>query len=95
MRGRDAGLALQDADFITGPIILRQALHAYRNQSATTPESELTPIKILPSKYIFPNSWMGGALKPVCNLRHDEFDPDSCKALYPDAFAITYFAHSW
>lgn len=86
---------MQDADFITGPIILRQALQAYRNQSLHSPSTDLTPIKVLASKYIFPNAWMGGALKPVCNLRHKDFDPSSCKALYPHAFAITYFAHSW
>ena len=86
---------MQDADFITGPIILRQALHGYRNQSRNVPGAELAPIKVLPSKFIFPNAWMGGALKPVCNLRHKDFDPSTCKALYPDAYAITYFAHSW
>lgn len=67
----------------------------YRQLAAAEPDAALPAIKILEPKFVFPNSWIGGALKPVCNLRHAQFDPKQCKALYPDAYAITYFAHSW
>ena len=86
---------MQDADFITGPVMLRQALLDYRRLAEAEPAAGLGPVKVLAPQLIFPNSWMGGALKPVCNLRHASFSPEKCKALYPGAYAITYFAHSW
>ena len=67
----------------------------YRQVAAAEPAAGLTPIKILASKYIFPNPWMGIGNQPVCDLRKPEFDAQACKALYPAAHAISYFGHTW
>ena len=31
----------------------------------------------------------------VCDVRHKRFDDDACKELFPEAYAITYWTHSW
>ena len=49
---------------------------------------------MLEPKYLFPNSWMEG-LEPKCDLREAAFDAEACKALFPEAYALTYFAHTW
>ena len=83
---------MQLADFLTGPRLLRIALLSYRNTALSVPE--LPAIKVLEPQLIFPNSWMDGQ-QPACDLRQPEFDAKACKGLYPDAFAVTFFAHSW
>lgn len=31
----------------------------------------------------------------VCDVRHKRFDDEACKKLFPEAYAITYWTHSW
>ena len=52
--------------------------------------------QVLEPKFLFANSWMeNGGLDPVCSLKKATFDAQACKALFPEAYALTYFAHDW
>ena len=51
---------------------------------------------MLEPKFLFANSWMETkGLDPVCGLKHADFDAKACQALFPEAYALTYFAHDW
>ena len=39
-------------------------------------------------------AWSGDEYS-VCNPPHPLFDEDACKARYPEAFALTYWSHTW
>jgi len=31
----------------------------------------------------------------VCDIFNKHFDEAACKALFPDAYAVTWWSHSW
>ena len=81
----------------TGPAMLKEALADYQTQCRDD-------ITILPSETIYPfdwhKTWMHAdqatmASVNVCVGNHPDFDANRCKAQFPDAYAITYWTHSW
>ena len=81
----------------TGPAMLKEALTDYRTQCRDD-------ITILPSETIYPFDWHQTWLHAdqdtmasinVCVGNHHDFNANRCKAQFPDAYAITYWTHSW
>ena len=81
----------------TGPAMLKEALIDYRTKCRDD-------IQILPSETIYPFDWHKTWLNAdndtmaainQCVGNHPDFDAGRCKRQFPDAYAITYWTHSW
>ena len=76
---------------IAGPGMLHDVLNSW-DDSNSKAHGRVT---ILDSKHIFPFSWLDNEGRMECDFNAPEFDSQKCKQAYPDAFAITYWAHTW
>lgn len=81
----------------TGPAMLKEALTDYQTKCRDD-------IHVLPSETIYPFDWHKTWLNAdndtmaainQCVGNHPDFDADRCKQQFPDAYAITYWTHSW
>lgn len=82
----------------TGPAMLYHAADAYR-------AAGLTNLTILAPGFVYPvdwrkTQWGRGPGKPadewsVCRPDHPAWDEAACVAKFPDAYAVTYWAHTW
>jgi inositol phosphorylceramide mannosyltransferase catalytic subunit len=55
-------------------------------------------LTVLAPGLVYPFDWNGGSdhEKKTCHsMGKDGFNKASCKALFPDAYAVTYWEHSW
>ena len=82
---------------ITGPIMLHTAVAAYRAAGG----SGLT---ILEPGVIYPIDWRlttggpsdgEGNEHSVCNPPHPRFNETECKSRFPNAYAVTFWTHTW
>ena len=73
-----------------GPVFLKKM---YKEFIRLYPE-EKENIEVLPSNYLYPIDWH---IQPpmICTQWSKEFDEEKCKAMHPDAYAITYWTNSW
>ncbi|CAK0786783.1 hypothetical protein CVIRNUC_009997 [Coccomyxa viridis] len=83
------------AEHITGPALMTQGLEINERLGGKG-------VHVIPAKYMYPFHWLmtdpdsGGSEEyEVCDVRHKRFDDEACKALFPQAYAITYWTHSW
>lgn len=82
----------------TGPIMLKRAVEAFRRANGTG-------LTVLDPGVIYPVNWRvtmhlhdtpaEDNAMTVCDPFNSAFSNDKCKALFPDAYAITYWAHTW
>ena len=82
----------------TGPIMLGRAVEAFRRANGTG-------LTVLDPGVIYPVNWRVTMhlhntpaeenAMTVCDPHNSTFNNEKCKALFPDAYAITYWAHTW
>lgn len=93
---------MQVAEFTTGPVLLYDAVQLWRREwgddvvSAVgeKPQSRSwkpsRSIAVLPPEYVYPVDWVD---RPeACIPGDDDWDASACKAMYPEAYCITYCA---
>ena len=78
-------------DNLAGPRMLHDVLAEWDDDEY----KESGELSILHHEYIFPFSWLDEDGHPECDYTSPDFDSDACKQAYPEAFAITYWAHNW
>jgi hypothetical protein len=100
-----AGLSL--ALLFAGPVMLRKVLNEiYPGKvSSMTRGSGPEEVHILGPDKIFPFNWKrwGSKEERVCvpppgamlTAQGSSFDREACKALFPGAYAISYWTHTW
>ncbi|CAL5222187.1 g4515 [Coccomyxa viridis] len=83
----------------TGPVMLFHAVQAYKAVYPKAPG-----LNILKPGLIYPIDWRRTVWGPndgpgdefsVCNPPHPYFNEEGCKARFPQAYAITYWTHTW
>ncbi|KAK9834841.1 hypothetical protein WJX81_002915 [Elliptochloris bilobata] len=82
----------------TGPIMLGKAVEAFRRANGPG-------LTVLDPGVIYPVNWQVTMFThetpaeenamTVCDPFNAAFSNERCKALFPDAYAITYWSHSW
>jgi inositol phosphorylceramide mannosyltransferase catalytic subunit len=82
------------AEALTGPVMLKQVMDDYWYKFAWHNNS----LTVLAPGLIYPFDWNGGSdhVRATCHsMGKDGFNETSCKNMFPDAYAITYWEHSW
>lgn len=83
---------------MTGPIMLYNAVKAFRRANGTgltvLDPAVIYPINWLDTMWAHEDSAEDNGLS-VCDPANRYFSDDECKARFPDAYAITYWSHSW
>lgn len=82
----------RQAEAVAGPIMLTKAVDAWHK------EHRYEQLDVIEPGLIYPIDWSTRKSdEDVCWPRaaNDGFDPVKCKERYPDAYAITYWTHSW
>jgi mannosyltransferase OCH1-like enzyme len=89
---------------ITGPVMLTHFARSWF-ESCKTKDREWEPqngveagdLAVLRSGLIYPYDWTNpGSLGTICSAESaSSFDPSECQKLFPEAFTITYWTHSW
>lgn len=70
----------------SGPIVLKE-VYSW---------SYFDRIKLLPSSFLYPISWVTDEEERLAALKSDENSlTQTMKTKYPSAYAVTYWAHSW
>jgi len=70
----------------SGPIVLKEVYSFAWTDS----------IKVLPSSFLYPISWVTDEEERLVALNSDEHSlTQAMKTKYPSAYAVTYWAHSW
>jgi len=92
------------AEALTGPVMIYRALQEYNEvQRRITgievpgPEggtTKLFDVLILPPGMIYPVDWHA-PVPEICTSITKGRDDSGCKELFPDAYAITHWTHSW
>ncbi|KAK9825165.1 hypothetical protein WJX81_000314 [Elliptochloris bilobata] len=81
----------------TGPVMLHAAVASYRAAGGVG-------LRVLSPGIIYPINWMDTTAGPrdgdgdehsICNSLHARFNDTACKSRFPEAYAITYWTHSW
>jgi hypothetical protein len=83
------------AEFTTGPGMI---YHAVNDYLAAHPEGTPPGFVLYDPKYLYPYSWVEGRFGSDPQLRANcegTEDHTACKAMFPEAYAITYWTHSW
>ena len=83
---------------VTGPVMLYNAVKAYRRANGTG-------LAVLEPGVIYPINWLDTMWAhedsieenelSICDPANRHFSDTDCKARFPDAYAITYWSHSW
>jgi inositol phosphorylceramide mannosyltransferase catalytic subunit len=78
---------MQSPEYTTGPVALWEEVDRYEGEG----------LLVLPPQMIFPHSWMHASEEAncVCWSAMITFNRKACQALYPGAWAITYWNHAW
>lgn len=78
---------------MTGPIMLKQALEEYNRCNVTKTDDDVT---VLPQPLLYPIVWSDPATHHAdCSWDAADFKSEACHAHFPDAYAVTYWAHGW
>jgi mannosyltransferase OCH1-like enzyme len=97
-------VAVEDA---TGPGMLYQAILLYRRYRiapaqikatlSDMPPNNSSSLKILDAKYLYPLSWIDNQNDRISALENSDFAAltQSSVKKYPDAYAVTYWTHTW
>jgi mannosyltransferase OCH1-like enzyme len=75
-------------EYCTGPVMLFNALRSYSSSD----------IVILPPEYFYPIDWTtaaGQRLRQVVIEQGRLLTEEEKRTLFPNAFAVTYWAHTW
>ena len=84
------------AEFTTGPGMI---YHAVNDYLAAHPEGWPQGFALQDPQFLYPYSWVEGRFGKDAELRKDcegfATDHTACKARFPEAYAITYWTHSW
>jgi mannosyltransferase OCH1-like enzyme len=93
------------AEHITGPHSMVKIIEEYRKTMSNITGEEIYGIpygstlihdlKMLSPGVIYPFSFITKENIEICHARLATFDENLCKSKYPDAYAITYWQHSW
>ncbi|KAJ3029367.1 hypothetical protein HDV00_009619 [Rhizophlyctis rosea] len=91
---------VREAEFVTGPVVLRQALHNYLQR---VPENERQPVHVLDPGVIYPYDWHASRGVPFCwGGSPKTFNETACKDHFEahgrpneKAYMITYWTHAW
>ena len=96
LSGRGNWLKVEEA---TGPAMLKAVLdREYPQLGCTYRANKSHSIFVLGPQYIFPFDWhdLTSPARPFCLVEyHETFDPKECKKHFPDAYAVSYWSHSW
>eukprot|EP00877_Chromochloris_zofingiensis_P001515 jgi/Chrzof1/11364/Cz05g34040.t1 len=78
-------------ELITGPVALKRTV-----EEMWVP-SNGTGLHILNQKHIFPFNWAENTEEEYtyCSAESNNFSSLRCQEMYPDAYAISYWSHSW
>ncbi|KAK9834860.1 hypothetical protein WJX81_004486 [Elliptochloris bilobata] len=83
---------------VTGPVMLYNAVKAYRRVNSTglnvLEPGVIYPINWLDTMWVHEESAEDNAMT-VCDPANRHFSDTECKKRFPDAYAITYWSHSW
>lgn len=83
---------------LTGPVALRTCYQEWvKEREVREGENEYAEVRVLPNERIYPFSWYDSPLAHhcLCRLHSEHFNEQRCHWLYPDAWTITYWTHSW
>jgi mannosyltransferase OCH1-like enzyme len=93
------------AEQTTGPHCMRDVLDEYTStynvifddDMYTVAEGarNIHEVTILAPGIVYPFSFVSTDNVAVCHAKLDTFDETKCKELYPNAYMITYWQHSW
>ncbi|CAG7849594.1 SubName: Full=Uncharacterized protein {ECO:0000313/EMBL:CCA69343.1} [Serendipita indica DSM 11827] len=81
---------------LTGPVALRTCVNEWE-RGATADERSRGHLEVLENGKIYPLNWQGAPKLNWCLCRRHSpwFNEHRCNALYPEAWTITYWTHSW
>ena len=73
-------------------MVLHRALQTYRqHMQGSNLEQEVT---VLAPHLIYPLNWADVQVHE-CDPRKENFNTSACKEHFPEAYAVTYWTHSW
>jgi len=101
-----AALGIDTAEDLTGPVMLYKAMKEYneamrRITGKTEPGVEMGAtnifeLQVLKPGLIYPYDWDSmNSLNDICWAKEATLDEQKCKSMFPDAYTITYWSHSW
>ena len=70
----------------TGPIHLKTCYELFKNKKEIT---------LLDSHNIYPIDWRSKTTPDFCKVKGKKFNENKCKQHYKNAYAITYWTHTW
>jgi len=85
-------------EYLTGPVALRNCTKQWlAEERATLSEPNVNRVQVIEDGKIYPFSWTASATLNWCLCRAHSpwFSESKCNGLYPDAWTITYWTHSW
>lgn len=100
-----AKLPVQVPEFTTGPVLLYDAVQLWRldwgndvvhmvdDPDKPSPRDVARSIAVLPPERVYPVDWVDRPAE--CIPGDDQWNTEACKAMYPEAFCITYCAWCW
>jgi len=83
---------------VTGPLALRRAWLQWSAEENSLPANASRPrVELLDEGRIYPFDWKAAdmATKCTCHATASTFSAGRCKALFPNAWTITYWTQSW
>ncbi|PVG04370.1 hypothetical protein CPB86DRAFT_214062 [Serendipita vermifera] len=83
---------------LTGPVALRTCVKEWeKNSLQRYADGVFDRVEVLENGKIYPFSWSDAPFQHQCLCRpqSETFNPLQCNALYPQAWTITYWSHSW
>ncbi|KIM33666.1 glycosyltransferase family 32 protein [Serendipita vermifera MAFF 305830] len=83
---------------LTGPVALRRCVKNWEaERDARHGQGVFDEVVVLENGKIYPFSWWDAPFTDqcVCRPQSASFNPLHCNSLYPHAWTITYWSHSW
>jgi len=85
---------LQDA--INNYLLVYQSIHKTKVLGTEKGNNRIFDLYLLRPGLIYPFDWHKKSThNSLCHALMKSFNQENCKALFPDAFTITYWTHSW
>jgi inositol phosphorylceramide mannosyltransferase catalytic subunit len=81
----------------TGPDMILKAVKSY-----SAGKVPFQKIRVLPPAFVYPFEWNGTdngndarSIGKICRAQSITFDEEKCISMFPDAYLITFWSHSW
>ncbi|KIM33667.1 glycosyltransferase family 32 protein [Serendipita vermifera MAFF 305830] len=83
---------------LTGPVALRRCVSDWQDQvDERNGAGQYDEVRVIEGGKIYPFTWNDSPLSAqcICWPRNPTFDSQRCHQLYPNAWTITYWTHTW